>query len=72
MPPPDGCKDYNPAVIGTCLSTVVAVAALPGDGRDPAALVGERDTGRILRVKRGAEAAGRGHRPGRRARPTAG
>ncbi len=55
VPPPDGCKDYNPAVIGTCLSTVVAVAALPGDGREPAALVGERDTGRILRVKRGAK-----------------
>jgi glucose/arabinose dehydrogenase len=35
------------------MSTVVAVAALPGDGQDPTALVGERDTGRILRVKRG-------------------
>ena len=53
VPPPDGCKDYNPAVIGTCMSTVVAVAALPGDGQDPVALVGERDTGRILRVKHG-------------------
>ena len=55
VPPPDGCKDYNPAVIGTCMATVVAVAALPGDGQDPAALVGERDTGRILRVKHGAK-----------------
>jgi glucose/arabinose dehydrogenase len=55
VPPPNGCKDYNPAVIGTCLATVVAVAALPGDGQDPAALVGERDTGRILRVKHGAD-----------------
>src|SRR5262245_28620727 len=55
VPPPNGCKDYNPAVIGTCMSTVVAVAALPGDGREPSALVGERDTGRILRVKRGAD-----------------
>ncbi|HEV7647357.1 MAG TPA: PQQ-dependent sugar dehydrogenase [Actinophytocola sp.] len=53
VPPPDGCKDFNPAVIGTCMSTVVAVAALPGDGQDPVALVGERDTGRILRVKHG-------------------
>jgi len=55
VPPPDGCKDFNPAVIGTCMSTVVAVAALPGDGQEPAALVGERDTGRILRVKAGAK-----------------
>ncbi len=55
VPPPNGCKDYNPAVIGTCMATVVAVAALPGDGQDPAALVGERDTGRILRVKHGAD-----------------
>jgi glucose/arabinose dehydrogenase len=51
IPPPDGCTDYNPAVIGTCMDTVSAVAALPGDGRDPTALVGERKTGRILRVK---------------------
>ncbi len=55
VPPPDGCKDYNPAVIGTCMASVVAVAAIPGDGQDPAALVGERGTGRILRVKRGAD-----------------
>jgi glucose/arabinose dehydrogenase len=55
VPPPNGCKDYNPAVIGTCMATVVAVAALPGDGQDPAALVGERDTGRILRVKHGTD-----------------
>jgi glucose/arabinose dehydrogenase len=55
VPPPNGCTDYDPAVIGTCMSTVVAVAALPGDGQDPVALVGERDTGRILRVKHGAK-----------------
>jgi glucose/arabinose dehydrogenase len=55
IPPPDGCKDYDPAVIATCLDTVVAVAAFPGDGRDPVALVGERRTGRILRVKQGAD-----------------
>ncbi|MFL6118670.1 PQQ-dependent sugar dehydrogenase [Actinophytocola sp.] len=55
IPPPDGCKDYDPAVIATCLDTVVAVAAFPGDGRDPVALVGERRTGRILRVKHGAD-----------------
>ncbi|TDV54116.1 glucose/sorbosone dehydrogenase [Actinophytocola oryzae] len=55
IPPPDGCTDYNPTVIGTCLDTVTAVAALPGDGNDPTALVGERRSGRILRVKHGAE-----------------
>jgi glucose/arabinose dehydrogenase len=55
IPPPDGCKDYDPAVIATCLDTVVAVAAFPGDGRDPVALVGERRTGRILRVKQGSD-----------------
>lgn len=55
IPPPDGCTDYDPAVIGTCLDSVFAVAALPGSGTDPAALVGERRTGRILRVKGGAE-----------------
>ncbi|HET9140588.1 MAG TPA: glucose dehydrogenase, partial [Actinophytocola sp.] len=52
VPPPDGCTDYHPAVIGTCLSPVSAVAALPGDGSDPIALVAERSTGRIVRVRK--------------------
>jgi glucose/arabinose dehydrogenase len=55
IPPPDGCLDFNPAVIGTCLDTVSAVAALPGTDSDPAAYVGERRTGRILLVRRGVE-----------------
>jgi glucose/arabinose dehydrogenase len=55
IPPPNGCTDYNPSVIATCLDTITAVAALPGDGQDPTALVGERRSGRILRVKHGAE-----------------
>ncbi len=55
IPPPDGCKDFNPAVIGTCMDTIAAVAALPGDGADPTALVGERRSGRILRVKQGSD-----------------
>jgi glucose/arabinose dehydrogenase len=55
IPPPDGCTDYDPAVIGTCMDTVSAVAALPGNGQDPTALVGERKTGRILRVKMGTD-----------------
>ncbi|WP_026425424.1 PQQ-dependent sugar dehydrogenase [Actinokineospora inagensis] len=53
IPPPDGCTDFNPAVLATCLDTVVAVAALPGDGSNPTALVGERKTGRILMVRKG-------------------
>lgn len=52
VPPPEGCTDYHEAVIGTCLDTIFAVAALPGDPQDPAALVGERRTGRILRVQK--------------------
>lgn len=55
VPPPDGCHDFNPAVIATCLDKVTAVAALPGNGAEPAAIVGERSTGRIVRVKRGAD-----------------
>ncbi len=39
-------------MIATCLDSVVAVAALPGD-TDPIVLVGERQTGRILRVRKG-------------------
>jgi glucose/arabinose dehydrogenase len=55
IPPPDGCKDFNPVVIGTCMDTVAAVAALPGDGSDPTALVGERRSGRILRVNKNSD-----------------
>lgn len=51
--PPDGCKDHDPAVIATCLHVVDAVAALPGDGRKPAALAGERKTGKVERVVKG-------------------
>jgi glucose/arabinose dehydrogenase len=50
--PPDGCTDYNSAVIGTCMDTIFAVAVLPGDPQNPSALVGERRTGRILKVQR--------------------
>lgn len=51
-PPPEGCKDHNPAVIGTCLDTVTAVAALPVAGVE-AALAGEQRTGRVFKVMRG-------------------
>ncbi|WP_344415462.1 PQQ-dependent sugar dehydrogenase [Amycolatopsis minnesotensis] len=48
--PPQGCTDFDKAVVETCLDTVAAVAALPGEGDNPAALAGERRSGRILRV----------------------
>ncbi|MGC7102462.1 PQQ-dependent sugar dehydrogenase [Amycolatopsis lurida] len=54
VPPPQGCKDFDEAVIGTCLDTVAAVAALPG-GQTPAALAGERKSGRVFQVTSGAE-----------------
>jgi glucose/arabinose dehydrogenase len=53
VPPPQGCTDFHPAVIGTCLDQVTAVAALPTDGSVIAGLVGERITGRIMRVQQG-------------------
>lgn len=49
---PDPCDDPDPAVIATCLDPVGAIAVLP-DGES--ALVGERATGRVLRVERDAE-----------------
>lgn len=48
---PSGCVDPDPQVVATCLEPVGAVAVLP-DG--DSALVGERATGRVLRVRRGA------------------
>jgi glucose/arabinose dehydrogenase len=50
IPPPQGCKDFDKAVIATCLDTVTAVAGLPSDGATAAALAGERKSGRILQV----------------------
>lgn len=51
-PQPVGCEDPDPAVITTCLDPVGAIAVLP-DGQS--ALVGERTTGRVLRVQKGAK-----------------
>jgi glucose/arabinose dehydrogenase len=56
VPPPQGCKDFDPAVIATCLDTVAAVAGLPGDGSTPSALAGERKTGRVQLVTAGKDA----------------
>jgi glucose/arabinose dehydrogenase len=57
IPPPQGCKDFDNAVIATCLDTVTTVAGLPGDGTNPAALAGERKSGRIMEVAAGKDAA---------------
>lgn len=53
VPPPNGCKDFDPAVIATCLDTVSAVAALPTDGSSITALAGERKSGRVFLVGTG-------------------
>lgn len=53
IPPPQGCTDYDRSVIATCLDTVSAVAALPGDLSSPSALAAERKTGRVLQVAAG-------------------
>ncbi|WP_158887465.1 PQQ-dependent sugar dehydrogenase [Amycolatopsis anabasis] len=51
IPPPQGCTDFDKAVVETCLDTVSAVAALPTDGSAPPnALAAERKSGRVLRV----------------------
>lgn len=49
IPPPDGCKDHDPFVIGTCVDTVTAVAGLPLASQ-PSALAGEQRSGRIFKV----------------------
>lgn len=55
VPPPDGCKDFDKAVIATCLDTVSAVAALPSDGQSVSALAAERKSGRVFAVGSGQE-----------------
>jgi glucose/arabinose dehydrogenase len=49
---PSGCQDPDPQVIATCLNPVGAIAVLPDAA---SALVGERQTGRVLRVRQGSE-----------------
>jgi glucose/arabinose dehydrogenase len=50
--PASGCQDPDPLVVATCLDPIGAIAVLPGAD---SALVGERQTGRVLRVERGSE-----------------
>ncbi|EID53355.1 PQQ-dependent sugar dehydrogenase [Saccharomonospora xinjiangensis] len=50
VPPPEGCTDYDNAVIATCLDTVSALAPLPSDGSAVTALAGERRSGRVFLV----------------------
>jgi glucose/arabinose dehydrogenase len=57
IPPPQGCQDFNPSVIATCLDAVSAVVVLPGTDADPVGLAAERTTGRILRVHKGDQPA---------------
>ncbi|MBW4716586.1 PQQ-dependent sugar dehydrogenase [Saccharothrix obliqua] len=52
VPPPQGCKDFSPAVVGTCLSPVSGVAMTDVNQTTGAvtALATERTTGRLVRV----------------------
>lgn len=52
VPPPQGCKDFNPAVVGTCLDPVSGVALTDVNQTTGAvtALATERTTGRLLKV----------------------
>nr|WP_091800773.1 PQQ-dependent sugar dehydrogenase [Prauserella marina] len=50
VPPPDGCTDFDKAVIATCLDIVSAVAALPSDGSTVSALAGQRKSGHVYLV----------------------
>lgn len=49
---PSGCQDPDPQVVATCLEPIGAIAVLPDT---TSALVGERQTGRVLRVEQGSE-----------------
>lgn len=55
IPPPKGCRDFDPSVIATCLDEVVAVAALPGSESEPAGFAAERRSGKVFRVRKDAD-----------------
>lgn len=52
VPPPEGCKDFNPAVVATCLNPVSGVAMTDFNQSTGVvtALATERTTGRLLQV----------------------
>jgi glucose/arabinose dehydrogenase len=52
VPPPEGCKDFSPNVVGTCLEPVSGVALTDVNQTTGAvtALATERVTGRLLKV----------------------
>lgn len=50
IPPPEGCKDFDKAVIATCLDTVSTVATLPSGSGTISVLAGERTTGEVFTV----------------------
>lgn len=50
VPPPQGCKDFSPAVIGTCLSTVTGVAPIGADAKGGVAAYATERGGRLVKV----------------------
>ncbi|SER52829.1 Glucose / Sorbosone dehydrogenase [Lentzea xinjiangensis] len=50
VPPPQGCKDYHPAVIATCLNTVTGVAPIGADAQGGVAAYAAERGGRLLKV----------------------
>ncbi|MFC3893720.1 PQQ-dependent sugar dehydrogenase [Lentzea rhizosphaerae] len=50
VPPPQGCKDFNPGVIATCLSTVTGVAPIGADAQGGVAAYATERGGRLLKV----------------------
>jgi glucose/arabinose dehydrogenase len=52
VPPPEGCKDFNPAVVATCLNPISGVALTDVNQSTGVvtALATERTTGRLLKV----------------------
>lgn len=52
VPPPQGCKDFNPAVIATCLNTVTGVAPIGGDAQGGVAAYATERGGRLVKVSK--------------------
>lgn len=50
IPPPQGCKDFNPAVIATCLNPVTGVAPIGADSNGGVAAYATERGGRLLKV----------------------